>query len=577
MKARVFVISFTLLLIFSIYPSNIAQAYSNEDLRILTKSSYDLINLSAARDLGLTGKDQVVVFIDDGIEIDHPYIKNNVLDGFCSSEVACGTLHLKSGKEAGGIFPKTSSSPHGNMVAGIIAGEVNSVALGGIAPGAKLISITNTDGNFPGLEAAFNWILEAKKKYNIVAVSGSFGSTNLGERSEILGCTDSELNGKIKALADVGIVPVFSAGNDSNIVKMSHPACLPFVVSVGALNFKGQLQDYSNVGGNLTVLAPSDVMTASRNGGYMLGGGTSAAGPVVAGVVALLKEAKPSATVEEIKKALQTTDKYLNDAYWTGIPVLNVYSAVNALKTGQYVNSPLSTQLDGQKRIDASVRVAEEAMKAQVKAEEEAKLAKLAQVKAESDAKLANDAQKKMGEDLGVLVEHKAGCHGLPSLTGELAEVEAKQNDGTWKKVSTYTSWEIAKDCPPTNPTRWWAIIDAGETEILRWKFWIGLNAPFYPAEISFVNSVKQLKTKTEADAKLAKDAQVKAEADLKTSQAVVAQIQQDTAKLRSEFETIRMQLSELAASSSLVQKENASLKKKLTAICKVKPKPKGC
>lgn len=312
----------------------------------MTESSYDLIKLSAARDLGLTGKDQVVVFIDDGIEIDHPYIKNNVLDGFCSSAIACGSLHLKSGKEAGGIFPKTSSSGHGNMVAGIIAGEVNSVALGGIAPSAKLISITNTDGNFLGLEAAFNWILEAKKRYNIVAVSGSFGSVNLGTRSDFLSCTDSELNEKIKALSDAGIVPVFSAGNDSNVLRMSHPACLPFVVSVGALSYKGLLQDYSNVGGSLTVLAPSDVMTASRNGLYGLGGGTSAAGPVVAGVVALLKQAKPSATVQEIKSALQSSDKYLNDAYWAGLPVLNISSALNALKTGEFIKPPVIAQSD---------------------------------------------------------------------------------------------------------------------------------------------------------------------------------------------------------------------------------------
>lgn len=85
-------------LLVSLAPLAPAGAYSNEELRNMTQSSYDLINLSAARDLGLTGKDQVVVFLDDGIEIDHPYIKNNVLDGFCSSRAACGDQYLKSGR-----------------------------------------------------------------------------------------------------------------------------------------------------------------------------------------------------------------------------------------------------------------------------------------------------------------------------------------------------------------------------------------------------------------------------------------------------------------------------------------------
>jgi hypothetical protein len=145
------------------------------------------------------------------------------------------------------------------------------------------------------------------------------------------------LDTRIKALADAGIIPVFATGNESNPFKTNYPSCLPSVVSVGATTAAGKLQGYSNVSGKMTVLAPSDVMSASQTGNYFLGGGTSAAAPVVAGAVALLKEAKPSATVDEIKRALQSTNRYLSDIYWRDIPILHIPTAIKSIQSGNFI------------------------------------------------------------------------------------------------------------------------------------------------------------------------------------------------------------------------------------------------
>ena len=93
----------------------------------------------------------------------HPIIKDAMIDGFCSSNAVCGEFYLKSGIEAGEIKAGSTSS-HGLMVAGTMAGRVIDGTLGGIAPEAKLISINNTNGNTLDLYAAFDWIVEAKKK-----------------------------------------------------------------------------------------------------------------------------------------------------------------------------------------------------------------------------------------------------------------------------------------------------------------------------------------------------------------------------------------------------------------------------
>jgi subtilisin family serine protease len=206
-------------------------------------------------------------------------------------------------------------------------------------------------------------------------------------------------------------------------------------------------------------------MLAARIGkDYELGTGTSAAAPFIAGAIAILKQANPNASFEEIRKALASTKTFVKDVQYQDLPLIDFSTAIPAIQTGVFSNKTV-------KPIDIEALQIEKS-----KAESDAKLAKEAQTKAESDLKLAKDAQ-----------------------------------------------------------------------------------------------------AKSEADAKLAKEAQAKSETDLKAAQLVLTQVQQETSKLKSEFEAIRIQVNELASSSSLLQKENASLKKKLSAICKIKPKPKGC
>lgn len=369
-----------------------------------TVESHALIGLPEARNLGYDGTGQTIVVIDDGNQIDHPYLKDVIIDGNCTSRAVCGSDFLNPGIRAGGAH--RGDGFHGSMVTGIIAGQANSNAPGGVAPKAKVISIDNTDGNTEGLIEAMNWILAIRKKHNVVALSASIGAPNIsGARGGPGDCwPGSELGKKISELIAAGITVVFAAGNGGSFTKVDFPACLPDLISVGALTHKGVITDYTNVSQNLTVLAPADIKSSNGSGSYFIGAGTSSAAPVVAGTVALLKQAKPDATPAEIKKALQTSRKALNDLVWGNLPVLDIPKAIEVIKSGAFdprrvEGVSATSQLE---QYQAAINENQKLKEALSRSDAEVRLAREAQTKAETEARLARELQNKTESELGI-------------------------------------------------------------------------------------------------------------------------------------------------------------------------------
>lgn len=329
-----------LLLIIS---QNPACADSASDLD-MTNKSYKLIGLSEARAQGFNGKGQTIVVIDSGVQIDHPYIKDALVDGFCSSESACGSNFGKSGIAAGSIIKNDRPlEVHGSMVGGIATGRGNADAPGGIAPGANLISVNNFEGQSDGIVRALDWVLSIKDKYKIAAVSASFGAPDGNDRGKPGPClNDLRISDRIGKLAAAGIAFVAAAGNESFVNNLNFPSCLPDVLAIGATNELGSITSYSNIAEKIAVLAPATIVAANSNNGYFMASGTSSATPVVAGAIAILREVKPDATLIEIKKALATTNRYQHDSIWKNIPVLDIPSAIKALLSGNFSNVKIS-------------------------------------------------------------------------------------------------------------------------------------------------------------------------------------------------------------------------------------------
>lgn len=94
------------------------------------------MKVSAAHGLGVTGEGVVVAVIDDGVEIAHEDLANNVKAGE-SYNLITGTIDPT---------PFSDSSAHGTAVAGIIAAEGwNGLGGRGVAPDAQLIGFNYLD------------------------------------------------------------------------------------------------------------------------------------------------------------------------------------------------------------------------------------------------------------------------------------------------------------------------------------------------------------------------------------------------------------------------------------------------
>jgi serine protease AprX len=246
---------------------------------------------------------------------------------------------------------------HGTHMAGIIVG--NDVASGakGIAPGAKLTSVkvgtANGAVDVSQVIAAIDWVVENRRHdpaYPIRVLNLSYGSGG-----NPAAWTDP-LQFAVEQAWKAGIVVVAAAGNEGNSAAMlTNPATDPFVISVGAAATKGtvattddDLAPFTNGGFSdkpADLLAPgesilslrvtgSNIDTAypgARSGTTLFrGSGTSQAAAVTSGAVALLLQAKPALTPDQVKNLLKRgTVLNTGKAGTMKLKQINVNTAIN--------------------------------------------------------------------------------------------------------------------------------------------------------------------------------------------------------------------------------------------------------
>ncbi len=240
---------------------------------------------------GFTGKNVWVGHLDTGVDGSHPALKD---------AVASFAYFDDWGDEVKPTPDATDTDDHGTHTAGTIAGRPVGGRHIGVAPDAKLASATVIEnGNvvarvLGGMEWSIN------KGVKVLSMS-------LGLRGwfrYFLPLT--------RRIRQRNILPVFAVGNEGPGTSRS-PGNYSEALSVGAYGADGEVawfsssQRFNRRRDPLVpdLIAPGvDIISAKPGGGYQSMPGTSMATPHIAGLAALMFQAKPNASVLEIEKAI---------------------------------------------------------------------------------------------------------------------------------------------------------------------------------------------------------------------------------------------------------------------------------
>ncbi|SDK71679.1 autotransporter-associated beta strand repeat-containing protein [Dyella jiangningensis] len=311
-----------------------------------------LTNAKAAQQAGFTGTGVTIGVVDTGIMRNHPALAGKVT------------------KELAYIDPATNNLAvddvigHGTWVSEIAAGSAFGKFAGGVAPGASLVSarilsdnagddngsappakVTASTGQFLGYVNAD--LIKAGAK----VMNNSWGGITW----------DTSDTATTKAFHDAysnyintwGGLVVFAAGNDSQ-ANPSTTAALPSVpgaqdlekgwLAVVAVNSNNptQLSSYSNQCGvamNYCLAAPGEVIVSGKddtanNATYWIVGGTSLAAPQVSGAAALVWQAFPYFTNDQVRQTLLGTADDL------GAPGVDPVFGYGMLDVGKAVKGP---------------------------------------------------------------------------------------------------------------------------------------------------------------------------------------------------------------------------------------------
>ncbi|MBB3981416.1 Ca2+-binding RTX toxin-like protein/subtilisin-like proprotein convertase family protein [Sphingobium fontiphilum] len=225
-----------------------------------------------------------------------------------------------------GSIPNTGATgPHGTSVAGLIGAEANDEGTVGIAFGASLTSVNIFDSSSDlFINAGTPTGFFAAVAYNAFdVVNNSWGSTPgyaAFQNRNTAGSFAAETVAGWQNVADtgrggLGTIVLKAAGNESRNANAEGSNSARFVIDVAAVGDSGFAASYSNHGANILVSAPGSefesngglgIVTTDLTGtaGYNLRGdpagsydytddfgGTSAATPIVSGVVTLMLDA----------------------------------------------------------------------------------------------------------------------------------------------------------------------------------------------------------------------------------------------------------------------------------------------
>ncbi len=336
------------------------------DRRVVATMEHTAATIGASalrQELGYDGAGVGVAIIDSGITAWH-----DDLTGAAGGQRVDRFVDL-----VGDRISEYDDYGHGTHVAGIVAGNGHDAggARTGIAPGAHLVVVKALDasgvGHISDVIAALDFVVAHKDVYNIRVV-------NLSVATPVYESYDTDpLTLAAKRAVDAGMVVVAAAGNRGRnpgghdaYGGITAPGNAPWVLTVGASSHMGTADRADDAMAVFSSRGPAAVNYSAKpdlvapgigieslsdpystfyttKSPYLLSGtvptwylpylslsGTSMAAPVVSGTVALMLQANPALTPNQVKAILQYTAQSYSayDPLTAGTGFLNARGAV---------------------------------------------------------------------------------------------------------------------------------------------------------------------------------------------------------------------------------------------------------
>lgn len=244
-----------------------------------------------------------------------------------------------------GTDPNEPKHQHGSMCA--------TDALG-MCPEAKIYDIgvlktPGASGMISDAVSAYQWAIDQYKTDGTPQIlSNSWGMYKKNWAPDYATNPEHPFTRKVVEAIDTGIIVTFAAGNcgskcpDDRCDSDNGPGKSiwganghPKVITVGAANIWEEWIGYTSQGPAALDPKKPDFCAPSHFKGYFdCDNGTSAANPICAGVIGLLKSYDPTFTLDVIKGALQKTAKDLCDSGWdphSGYGMIQAEAAFNKI------------------------------------------------------------------------------------------------------------------------------------------------------------------------------------------------------------------------------------------------------
>jgi subtilisin family serine protease len=273
-----------------------------------------LVRAQHAWDLERGERTTIVAVVDTGVQLNHPDL----------------AVRLVPGRD----FVNNDGRPrddngHGTQVAGVIAATANSIGVTGMCNRCRIMPIKALAANGTGL-----WTVAAKgiiwaADHGADVINMSFGGPVGGDI----------LQSAIRYAHDKGVVVVGSAGNYGTAAAF-YPAAFPEVFSVAASTTRDLRYDWSNASTSwVEVTAPGCTWSSDLHSTFGDFCGTSAAAPMVSGIAALVRSARPRISRSEVEAILKAATVDVPFQF-TRFGRIDAYKAVYRAVHGRLPSSP---------------------------------------------------------------------------------------------------------------------------------------------------------------------------------------------------------------------------------------------